>query len=148
MGLKITDGTVKVNKDHQGTLVDLGILESDRKYRCVGVEDTLATELNDKVHAIMQEALENIIGQFEDLAEANDISSTFQRDGMLANIAEFNLMAGSGFSTVRKADIIADKYDSLVEQGVEEPTVALFLPPKAGATVAKPKEAVKGGLSL
>jgi hypothetical protein len=142
--IKLTEGTVKVNKDHQGALVDMGILESDRKYNKVDITDDA---VHGKVHGLMTDALSGLVDQIVAFAESNGTDGEFIRAGIEANIADFNLCAGSGYSTARKSAIIAEKYDDLVEQGIEEPTVDLFLPPKKGTT-SSPKAETVGSLTL
>lgn len=143
--LKLIEGTAKVSKDRQGALVEMGILEKDRKYNAVALMDTSKdSAVNAKVHELMADALEGIISQICSDApysgSTNHMDWEFVRAGIMNNIHDFNLLAGSGFSEARKAQIIEEKYDSLVDLGIENPTVDLFLPVKTGGTTSKAEE--------
>ena len=118
----ITKTSIKIqdNVTLRGALADKGLDESvlsiprvlfDRESARddAGKAIKVPCAIDEKVHAVMKEGLEGIISQLAAFSEGNEEGSGARvRAAMEANIDGFRLDAGGGYTTTRKAELIAE----------------------------------------
>lgn len=103
--IKLTTVKIKDNSGLRGVMASKGLDASILTTPRVLIE---SEKVNDKIHELILSALSGLMNQIADFAEKNGVSGTDVMQSMVNNVDNFRLDAGSGYTQVRKEQLVAE----------------------------------------